>query len=40
MAIAVGTLFAVAAMVGWGTADFFAKKAIDKVGHVTTLLIN
>lgn len=24
-------------MVGWGTADFFAKKTIDKVGDVTTL---
>jgi drug/metabolite transporter (DMT)-like permease len=26
-----------AAMLGWGTADFFAKKSIDKVGHVTSI---
>ena len=29
MALAVGILFALTAMLSWGTADFFAKKAID-----------
>lgn len=36
-----GLLIAVAAgltsMIGWGAADFFAKKTIDKIGDVTTL---
>ena len=40
MAIAVGILFAITAMLSWGTADFFAKKAIDKVGYKTSLLLN
>lgn len=40
MALAVGILFAITAMLGWGTSDFFAKKAIDKVGYKTSLLLN
>ena len=40
MAIAIGILFALTAMLSWGTADFFAKKAIDWVGYKTSLLLN
>ncbi len=40
MSVAVGLLFAVATMLCWGAADFFAKKAVDKVGYVIALLIN
>ena len=40
MALEIGILFALTAMLSWGTADFFAKKAIDKVGYKTSLLLN
>jgi drug/metabolite transporter (DMT)-like permease len=40
MALEIGILFAITAMLSWGTADFFAKKAIDKVGYKTSLLLN
>jgi drug/metabolite transporter (DMT)-like permease len=40
MAAEVGLLFAIVTMVSWGTADFFAKKAVDKVGNSVALLIN
>ena len=40
MALATGILFAVVALLSWGTADFFAKKAIDKVGYKTSLVLN
>jgi drug/metabolite transporter (DMT)-like permease len=40
MAIEIGVLFAVATMLSWGAADYFAKKAIDKVGSVVALLLN
>ena len=32
MELAAGMIFGILCMIGWGTADFFAKKAIDKVG--------
>jgi drug/metabolite transporter (DMT)-like permease len=35
LAIAVGT--GLGAMIGWGLADFFAKKTIDQIGDITTL---
>jgi len=40
MVIAVGVLFAFVTMLSWGTADFFAKRAVDKIGYVPALLIN
>ena len=40
MAFDVGILFAIATMLSWGIADFFAKKAIDSVGYKTSLLLN
>jgi uncharacterized membrane protein len=40
MALEFGILFALTAMLSWGTADFFAKKAIDKVGFKNSLLLN
>ena len=40
MAVVEGVLFAVATLLCWGAADFFAKKAVDKVGFVVALLIN
>ncbi len=40
MALALGILFAITAMLSWGTADFFAKKAIDKLGYKISLLLN
>ena len=40
MALEIGILFAVTSMLSWGLADFFAKKAIDKIGYVRTLLMN
>ncbi|HSX44463.1 MAG TPA: DMT family transporter [Patescibacteria group bacterium] len=33
----VAMLAGLGGMLGWGTADFFAKKTIDKIGDVTTL---
>lgn len=38
MVIEIGVLFAVATMLCWGTSDFLAKKAIDKVGYAAALL--
>lgn len=40
MAVAAGILFALITLLSWGTADFFAKKAVDKVGYATSLIIN
>lgn len=40
MAIEVGIIFAIAAMLSWGIADFLAKKAIDRIGYTKSLLIN
>lgn len=40
MALALGILLAIVALLSWGIADFFAKKAIDKVGYKTALLLN
>ncbi len=40
MALAIGILFAIIVMLSWGTADFFAKKAIDRVGYKTSLILN
>jgi len=40
MVLALGILFAIVALLSWGIADFFAKKAIDKVGYKTSLLLN
>lgn len=40
MGLEIGILFAITAMLSWGTADFFAKKAVDKLGYKTSLLIN
>lgn len=33
-----GVLFGLTAMLGWGLADFFAKKAVDRIGEFKTLL--
>ncbi len=40
MALDLGILLAVTAMLSWGIADFLAKKAIDKVGYKTSLVLN
>jgi drug/metabolite transporter (DMT)-like permease len=40
MALEIGILFALTAMLSWGTADFFAKKAINRVGYKTSLILN
>jgi drug/metabolite transporter (DMT)-like permease len=40
MVVVIGALFAITTMLCWGTADFFAKKAVDKVGYVPALMIN
>lgn len=40
MAIDVGILFVMTTIVSWGTADFFAKKAIDKTGYLLSLVIS
>ena len=40
MALDIGILFAVTAMLSWGVADFLAKKAIDKIGYKTSIVIN
>jgi drug/metabolite transporter (DMT)-like permease len=40
MALEIGILFAIITMLSWGTADIFAKKAIDKIGYKTSLLLN
>jgi drug/metabolite transporter (DMT)-like permease len=40
MALALGILFALIAMLSWGTADVFAKKAVNRVGYKTSLLLN
>ncbi len=40
MALEIGILLALITMLSWGTADFFAKKAIDKVGYKTSLILN
>lgn len=39
MVFEIGILFALASMFSWGTADFFAKKAVDRVGYVKSMLI-
>ena len=38
MMIAEGVLFGVVAMLGWGLADFLAKKLVDRVGGLNALL--
>jgi len=38
MGISLGILFGLTAMLGWGLADFFAKKAVDEIGDFKTLL--
>jgi drug/metabolite transporter (DMT)-like permease len=40
MALDLGIMLAVAAMVSWGVADFLAKKAIDQVGYRTSIVIS
>ena len=40
MTLEIGILFAIVSMLSWGTADFFAKKVIDKIGYATTLVFN
>ena len=40
MALDLGIFFAVTAMLSWGVADFLAKKAIDKIGYKTSIVIN
>jgi len=40
MALDVGIILAVAAMVSWGVADFLAKVAIDRVGYKISILLN
>ncbi|MGA2385601.1 MAG: DMT family transporter [Candidatus Bathyarchaeia archaeon] len=40
MTLEIGILFAIVSMLSWGTADFFAKKVIDKIGCTTTLVFN
>lgn len=40
MDILLGILFAITAMLGWGVADFLAKKVIDKYGGFQTLIIS
>jgi drug/metabolite transporter (DMT)-like permease len=40
MAVATGILFALATMLSWGIADFFAKKAVDKIGNAASLILN
>jgi len=40
MALGLGIVLAVAAMVSWGVADFLAKKAIDQIGYRTSIIIN
>ena len=37
MALDLGILLAITAMISWGIADFFAKKAIDKIGYKTSI---
>ncbi|MCD6367952.1 MAG: DMT family transporter [Candidatus Aenigmarchaeota archaeon] len=38
MEISLGILFGLMAMIGWGLADFFAKKTVEKIGDFKTLL--
>ncbi len=38
MGISLGILFGLTAMLGWGLADFFAKKTVDEIGDFKTLL--
>jgi hypothetical protein len=40
MILEIGILLAIATMLSWGVADFFAKKAIDKTGYRTSLVIS
>ena len=40
MAADFGIFLAVTAMLSWGFADFLAKKAIDKVGYKTSIVLN
>lgn len=40
MAADLGIFLAVTAMLSWGVADFLAKKAIDKIGYKTSIVIN
>jgi drug/metabolite transporter (DMT)-like permease len=35
--ITIAVLAGLGGMIGWGTADFFAKKTIDKIGDITSL---
>lgn len=40
MVLETGIFFAIITMLCWGIADFLAKKAIDRVGYKTSLLLN
>jgi len=40
MALNSGILLAITAMLGWGVADFLAKKVIDQIGYRTSILLN
>jgi drug/metabolite transporter (DMT)-like permease len=40
MAATMGIVFALTTMFCWGISDILAKKAIDKIGHVSALFIN
>src|SRR4051812_19318727 len=37
-ALAIAVLAGLGGMIGWGLADFFAKKTIDTIGDVTSLV--
>ena len=40
MALNLGILLAITAMLSWGVADFLAKKAIDQIGYKTSIVLN
>jgi len=40
MSVGIGILLAIMAMISWGIGDFLAKKAIDKIGYVKSVIIN
>src|SRR2546427_13270145 len=40
MALEVGIVLAIFAMLSYGFADFFSKKAVDRIGYVKSLLFN
>ncbi len=39
MVFEAGIMFALAAMFSWGTADFLAKKAVDRIGNVKSMMV-